>query len=53
VGTNRSSAAPGPPRSAALLVLLFLAIPFFSLRLGVRNSGNDPTKFTTRRAYAC
>ena len=34
-----------------LLVLLFLAIPFFSLRLGVADSGNDPTKFTTRRAY--
>src|SRR5262249_52129233 len=30
---------------------LFLAIPFLSLRLGVADSGNDPTKFTTRRAY--
>jgi RND superfamily putative drug exporter len=34
-----------------LLVLLILAIPFLSLRLGVADSGNDPTKFTTRRAY--
>jgi RND superfamily putative drug exporter len=34
-----------------LLVLLFLAIPFLSLRLGIADSGNDPTKFTTRRAY--
>ena len=28
-----------------------LAIPVLSLRLGVADSGNDPTKFTTRRAY--
>src|SRR4051812_12844921 len=34
-----------------LLILLILAIPFLSLRLGVADSGNDPTKFTTRRAY--
>src|SRR5689334_1774680 len=34
-----------------LLVLLILAIPFLSLRLGIADSGNDPTKFTTRRAY--
>ena len=30
---------------------MLLAVPFFSLRLGVADSGNDPTKFTTRRAY--
>jgi RND superfamily putative drug exporter len=34
-----------------LLILLFLAVPFFSLRLGVADAGNDPTKLTTRRAY--
>ena len=28
-----------------------LAVPFFSLRLGVADAGNDPTKLTTRRAY--
>ena len=28
-----------------------LAVPFFSMRLGVADAGNDPTKLTTRRAY--
>ena len=28
-----------------------LAIPFFSLRLGFSDAGNDPTTDTTRRAY--
>jgi RND superfamily putative drug exporter len=37
--------------SAALLVLVLLAIPFFSLRLGFGDSSNDPTKLTTRQAY--
>jgi putative drug exporter of the RND superfamily len=34
-----------------LLILVILAIPVFSLRLGVADAGNDPTKLTTRRAY--
>jgi len=42
---------PWPALVGGLLVLLILAIPFLSLRLGVADSGNDPTKFTTRRAY--
>ena len=37
--------------SAALLVLVLLAIPFFSLRLGFGDASNDPTKLTTRQAY--
>ncbi|HTL87674.1 MAG TPA: MMPL family transporter [Acidimicrobiia bacterium] len=34
-----------------LLILLVLAVPFFSMRLGIADSGNDPTKMTTRRSY--
>jgi RND superfamily putative drug exporter len=40
-----------PAAIAGLVILLFLAIPFFSLRLGVADAGNDPTTLTTRRAY--
>jgi RND superfamily putative drug exporter len=35
----------------SLGILLFLAIPMFSIRLGVADQGNDPTSLTTRRAY--
>ena len=51
VEPHAAGAARGPPRSRSLLILLVLAIPFVSLRLGVADAGNDPTKFTTRRAY--
>ncbi|MCU1429496.1 MAG: hypothetical protein JWL83_3496 [Actinomycetia bacterium] len=44
-------ARPWPAAIAGLLVLVILAIPFFSLRLGVADAGNDPARFTTRRAY--
>jgi len=36
---------------AGLAILVVLAIPLFSLRLGVADAGNDPTKLTTRRSY--
>jgi len=36
---------------AATLVMLILAIPVFSLRLGLSDSGNDPASSTTRKAY--
>jgi RND superfamily putative drug exporter len=36
---------------AGLVVLVVLAFPFFSLRLGVADAGNDPSAHTTRRAY--
>src|SRR3954447_2686629 len=42
---------PVPLAIAATLVMLALAIPFLSLRLGSSDAGNDPTKFTTRQAY--
>ena len=35
----------------ALIVLLVLAIPFFSLRLGSSDNGNSPTSLHSRRAY--
>ena len=36
---------------AGLVLLLVLAIPVVSLRLGVADAGNDPSSQTTRRAY--
>ncbi len=44
-------AHPWPAALGGLLILVLLAVPFFSLRLGVADAGNDPTKLTTRRAY--
>ncbi|MCU1461090.1 MAG: putative integral rane export protein [Acidimicrobiales bacterium] len=35
----------------SLVVLVTIAIPMFSIRLGVADQGNDPTSLTTRRAY--
>jgi putative drug exporter of the RND superfamily len=37
--------------AAGLLVIAALAIPFFSLRLGFSDAGNEPTAHTSRRAY--
>ena len=37
--------------SAALLVLVVLAIPLFSMRLAFTDAGNDPASLTTRQAY--
>jgi RND superfamily putative drug exporter len=42
---------PWPVAIGGLAILLVLAIPAAGLRLGVADAGNDPTKFTTRRAY--
>jgi RND superfamily putative drug exporter len=36
---------------AGLAVLITLAIPLFSIRLGLADAGNDPEELTTRRAY--
>jgi putative drug exporter of the RND superfamily len=33
------------------LVMIVIAIPFFSMRLGSADSGSDPTGSTTRKAY--
>ena len=37
--------------TAGVAVLVLLAIPFFSLRLGFSDEGNYPTDTTTRKAY--
>src|SRR5205085_2364299 len=44
-------AHPWPPFIAALAVLLLLAAPVFSLRMGSTDAGNDPMGETTRQAY--
>ena len=36
---------------SALIVLLLLAIPLFSMRLAFTDAGNDPAGLTTRQAY--
>ncbi len=36
---------------AATLVMAVLVVPFFSLRLGSSDAGNDPASSTTRQAY--
>jgi RND superfamily putative drug exporter len=44
----------GRPRRLAVaagLFLVVLAVPFFSLRIGATDQGNDPAGTTTRRAY--
>ena len=42
---------PRPLLAGALLVLLVLAIPVISLRLGSSDEGNDPASSTSRKAY--
>jgi putative drug exporter of the RND superfamily len=37
--------------TVALVVMLVLAIPFFSMRLGSSDAGSDPGGTTTRKAY--
>jgi RND superfamily putative drug exporter len=44
-------ARPWPAAALGLVILVVLAIPALGLRLGVADAGNDPTSFTTRRAY--
>jgi putative drug exporter of the RND superfamily len=42
---------PVLPAVAALAVIVLVALPFFSLRLGSSDQGNDPVGTTTRQAY--
>jgi putative drug exporter of the RND superfamily len=44
-------ARPALIAGAAAAVMLILAIPFFSMRLGSSDSGSDPSGSTTRKAY--
>ena len=42
---------PRPLAAVAVLVMAVLIIPFFALRLGSSDAGNDPSGTTTRKAY--
>ncbi len=42
---------PVLPAVVALIVVVLVALPFFSLRLGASDQGNDPVGTTTRTAY--
>ena len=42
---------PVLPAVVALLIVVMVALPFFSLRLGSSDQGNDPVGTTTREAY--
>jgi RND superfamily putative drug exporter len=42
---------PWPALVVSLGLLLLLAWPFLSIRLGAADDGNNPTSLTTRRAY--
>jgi putative drug exporter of the RND superfamily len=42
---------PWPAVIIGTLVLVLLAVPFFSLRLGFSDDGNSPKSTTTRKAY--
>jgi RND superfamily putative drug exporter len=42
---------PWPAAVAGSLILVVLAIPFFSIRLGFSDEGNDPETTSARRAY--
>ncbi len=42
---------PVLPALVALIIVVLVALPFFSLRLGSSDQGNDPVGTTTREAY--
>jgi putative drug exporter of the RND superfamily len=42
---------PARLAAAAVALMVLIAIPFLSLRLGSSDAGNDPTSKTTRQAY--
>jgi RND superfamily putative drug exporter len=42
---------PWPAAVAGLVVLAALALPALDMRLGFSDAGNNPTSYTTRRAY--
>jgi RND superfamily putative drug exporter len=45
------SRQPVPAALAALVIVVLIALPFFSLRLGSSDQGSDPPGSTTRIAY--
>jgi len=48
---RKVSAHPWPWAMLSVVVLLVLAIPFFSITLGQPDNGTNPTSFSSRRAY--
>jgi RND superfamily putative drug exporter len=44
-------ARPALLTAAAFLVVIIVALPIFTLRLGLDDAGSDPTSSTTRQAY--
>jgi putative drug exporter of the RND superfamily len=49
--TGVLKARPALIATAAALVMVVIAIPFFSMRLGSSDAGSDPASTTTRKAY--
>jgi putative drug exporter of the RND superfamily len=49
--TGVLQARPALIATAAALVMVVIAIPFFSMRLGSSDAGSDPSSTTTRKAY--
>ncbi|HEY1565999.1 MAG TPA: MMPL family transporter [Solirubrobacteraceae bacterium] len=49
--TNVMSRRPAVFATVAALVMIIIAIPFFSMRLGSADAGTDPSSTTTRKAY--
>ena len=45
------SKRPAVFATVAALVMIVIAIPFFSMRLGSADAGTDPSSTTTRKAY--
>jgi RND superfamily putative drug exporter len=45
------SRRPVPAALMALIIVVFIALPFFTLRLGSSDQGSDPAGSTTRIAY--
>jgi RND superfamily putative drug exporter len=48
---DRVQRRPAVSASIALLIVVAIALPFFSLRLGSSDQGSDPAGSTTRTAY--
>ena len=48
---NMMSKRPAVFATVAALVMIIIAIPFFSMRLGSADAGTDPSNTTTRKAY--
>jgi putative drug exporter of the RND superfamily len=44
-------ARPALPAMVAVVIIVGIALPFFSLQLGSSDQGNDPAGTTTRQAY--